>query len=416
VGVEESSTNAINPSSIDNIGSIFQPSNFDSGLLEYNLLGSNANDERKDLYNGELKSLGAYADFNVGLKKWNFNAGLRYQKDEILVNWDIGNLFPREGESTQDYNNLYPSLNIKYALNELHALRLAVSRTLTLPEFKEVSPFEYVSPTGQITRGNTDVMASKNINYDLKWEYFPSTGQLVSLSAFYKDISDPINKVRDRGSAGVFSYFNSAEKAEVFGFEAETRLDLIKPQVNEEDGTRNGYGLNMVLNATRMWHTQDLREVYNEDGDLVRTFRYKGIDKTDLQGASDWIFNSSLNFNTVGENQFSASINANYASDKIFALGVPTDQTNRDIFYDDAIIEKGFVVLNAVVSKVIAKKFKLTFVGKNLLNPEIKQTQSILTNVSEVASDPSATRIEVDETVQSYTTGVGLSLGLSYRF
>ena len=416
VGVEETSTNAINPSSIDNIGSIFQLSNFDSGVLELNLLGSNANDERKDIYTGELDSKAAFTDFNVGLNKWNINAGLRFQKDEITVNYDIGNLFPRIGESVQEYNNLYPSLNIKYALNDFHALRLSMSRTLTLPEFKEVSPFEYVSPTGQVIRGNVDVRASKNLNYDVKWEYFPSTTQLVSFSAFYKDISDPINKVRDRGSAGVFSYFNSAEKAEVFGLEAETRVDLINPDFNEEDGTKSGNSLNLVLNATRMWHSQDLKEIFNEEGTLLRTFRYKGIEKTDLQGASDWIFNSSLNFNSVGINQFSASLNANYASDKIYALGVPTDQSNRDIFYDDAIVEKGFVVLNAVVSKVIAKNWKLTLIGKNLLNPEIKQTQSILKNVAEIASDPSTKRLEVDETVSSYTTGVGLSLGLRYNF
>ena len=416
VGVEETSTNAINPSSIDNIGSIFQQSNFDSGVLELNLLGSNANDERKDIYTGELDSKAAFTDFNVGLNKWNINAGLRFQKDEITVNYDIGNLFPRIGESVQEYNNLYPSLNIKYALNDFHALRLSMSRTLTLPEFKEVSPFEYVSPTGQVIRGNVDVRASKNLNYDVKWEYFPSTTQLVSFSAFYKDISDPINKVRDRGSAGVFSYFNSAEKAEVFGLEAETRVDLINPDFNEEDGTKSGNSLNLVLNATRMWHSQDLKEIFNEEGTLLRTFRYKGIEKTDLQGASDWIFNSSLNFNSVGINQFSASLNANYASDKIYALGVPTDQSNRDIFYDDAIVEKGFVVLNAVVSTVIAKNWKLTLIGKNLLNPEIKQTQSILKNVAEIASDPSAKRLEVDETVSSYTTGVGLSLGLRYNF
>ena len=406
----------INPSSIDNIGSIFQQSNFDNDILEINLLGSNANDERKDIYSGELDSKAAFADFNISIDKWNFNAGLRYQKDEILVNYDIGNLFPRSGESFQDYNNLYPSLNIKYSLNELNSIRLAFSKTLTMPEFKEVSPFEYVSPTGQIIRGNVDVRASTNLNYDLKWEYFPSAAQLVSVSAFYKDISDPINKVRDRGSAGVFSYFNSAEKAEVFGLEAESRLDLIKPQINDDDGTQSGYGLNMVFNATRMWHSQDLKEIYNEDGDLIRTFRYKGIDKTDLQGASDWIFNTSINFNTTGENKFSAALNANYASDKIYALGVPTDQSNRDIFYDDAIVEKGFVVLNAVVSKKIAKKFKLTLTGKNLLNPKIKQTQRILKNVSEIASNPDATRIEDDETVRSYTTGVGLSLGINYRF
>ncbi|CAM4184415.1 TonB-dependent receptor [Zobellia nedashkovskayae] len=407
VGVEEQSTNTINPPSIDNLGSIFRQSNFDAGLLEINLLGSNANGERKDLYLGTLDSKAAFFAFNVGLDKWNFDAGIRYQNDEINVTYDIGNLSPRTGESNQDYSNFYPSLNIKYTLNELHALRLAVSRTITLPEFKEIAPFSYVSPTGQISRGNPDLIASKDINLDLKWEYFPSAGQLVSVAAFYKDISDPINRVRETGSAGIFSYFNSGEKAEIFGLEAETKLDLVKPIFNDDDGSESGYDLNMVLNVTRMWHQQDLKEIYNENGTLVRSFQYKGITESDLQGASDWIFNTSLNFEAATENPFAASLTANYASDKIYSLGVPTDQTNRDIFYDDAVVEKGFVVLNALISKEIGEHLKISLTGQNLLNPKIEQTQLVRNPVTE---------IETEQTVLSYTTGMDISLGLSYKF
>ncbi|WP_282048450.1 TonB-dependent receptor [Maribacter aquivivus] len=407
VGVEEVNTNAVNPSSIDDLGAVFRQSYFDAGLLEINLLGSNANDERKDIYLGTLDSKAAFFSFNVGLDQWNFDAGLRFQRDEIKVAYDIGNLSPRTGDSNQDYSNFYPSLNIKYTINELNALRLAVSRTITLPEFKEIAPFNYVSPTGQITRGNPDLIASKDINLDLKWEYFPSAAQLVSVAAFYKDISDPINRVRERGSAGIFSYFNSGEKAEIFGLEAETKLDLVTPAYNDDDGSESGYNLNMVLNVTRMWHQQDLKEIYNDEGNLLRSFQYKGITKTDLQGASDWIFNTSLNYDTAGDNPFAASINANYASDKIYSLGVPTDQTNRDIFYDDAIVENGFVVLNAQISKEFGEHIKVSLTGKNLLNPEIKQTQLIRNPVTE---------IELEQTVSSYSTGMGISLGLNYKF
>ncbi|TDT41821.1 TonB-dependent receptor [Maribacter spongiicola] len=407
VGVEEVNTNAVNPTSIDDLGAIFRQSYFDAGLLEINLLGSNANGERKDIYLGTLDSKAAFFSFNVGLEKWNFDAGLRFQRDEIEVAYDIGNLSPRTGESNQDYSNFYPSLNIKYTINELHALRLAVSRTITLPEFKEIAPFSYVSPTGQISRGNPDLIASKDINMDLKWEYFPSAGQLVSVAAFYKDISDPINRVRERGSAGIFSYFNSGEKAEIFGLEAETKIDLVTPAYNDDNGSESGYNLNMVLNVTRMWHQQDLKEIFNENGNLLRSFQYKGITETDLQGASDWIFNTSLNYDTAGDNPFAASINANYASNKIYSLGVPTDQTNRDIFYDDAIIENGFVVLNAQISKEFGEHIKVSLTGKNLLNPEIKQTQLIRNPVTE---------IETEQTVSSYSTGMGISLGLNYKF
>ncbi len=398
VGVEERATNAINPSSIDNLGGIFNRANLDSGVLKLNEL-------LPDLYKGKLESKAAFADFNVGLSKWNINAGMRFQNDNIRVNYDVGNIPGRIGESVKDYNNLYPSLNLKYDLNDKNALRLALSKTITLPEFKEISPFEYVSQTGQIIRGNPDLEASKDLNYDLKWEYFPATGQVVSLAAFYKDIQDPINKVQDRGSAGVFSYFNSGDKAEVYGFELETKVDLIN--ADEEGETPTGINLDLNFNATRMWHSQDLKEVRDADGNFIRTFRYKNLTKTDLEGASDWIVNASLNFSTPTENPFSGSLTANYASDKIFALGAPEIQSQSETFYNDAIIEKGFVVLDAVLSKEFGEHWRLRFIGRNLLNPEIRRTQLV---------KPSTTGIETDQTVRSYTSGANLSLGINYSF
>lgn len=400
VGVEEQSVNTINPPSIDNLGAIFQQANFDAGLLQLNVL-------RPDLYKGTLESRSAFADFNVGLNRWNFNAGLRFQQDQIDVSYDVGNIPGRVGATSKEYNNLYPSANIKYDFNDQHALRLAVSRTITLPEFKEIAPFEYVSQVGQVTRGNPELEASRDINYDLKWEYFPSNGELVSLAAFYKEISDPINKVQDRGSAGVFSFFNSGEKAEVYGIEAETRIDLLKPVENLDDNSTSGIGLGLVFNATRMWHSQDLKEVRAADGTFIRTFRYKGLTETDLQGASDWILNTSLNFTTAGENPIDASLTANYASDKIFALGAPEIQTEQETFYNDAIIEKGFVLLDAVLSKEWGNHWQLRLIGRNLLNPEIKRTQLVR---------PSTTGIETEEVVRSYTAGAQLRLGLTYTF
>ncbi|MCV6630591.1 MAG: TonB-dependent receptor [Flavobacteriaceae bacterium] len=410
VGVEEAFTNAILGNSIDDFDNVFQIENFQglSPVLEINLLGSNAKGERQDIYSGELDSKSAYLNYNYGFGKWHINAGLRYQKDAISVNYDIGNLFPRTGESVQEYDNIYPSLNLKYALAENKNLRFGFSKTITLPEFKEISPFEYVSPTGQVTRGNTDLVASNNYNFDLKWEYFPTSGQLVSAAAFYKLIQDPINKVRDRGSAGVFSYFNSGEEATVFGVELETRLDVLNWFEKNEDREN---ALNLVFNATRMWHKQDLKVIKNENGVVERSFQYKNITETDLQGASDWIFNSTLSYTSSKESPFTASLTANYASDKIFALGVPTDQVNSDRFYDDAIVEKGFVVLDAILSKEFGSHWSVKFAAKNLLNPEIRMTQMIgsVDNQSGVFS-------EREETVMSYDLGMNFSLGLRYKF
>ncbi|CAM4337011.1 TonB-dependent receptor [Gillisia hiemivivida] len=394
LGLEESNINTLNPTSIDNLSRVFTPENLQNGSLTLNILAP-------DRYLATLESTAGFVSANYNLNKFNFNLGLRYQKDDLNVKYDVGNIPGRFGISDKSYNNFYPSINLKYAANERNNFRVAASKTITLPEFKEIAPFEYVSPTGQVTRGNPDLEASTNYNFDVKWEFFPTANQLVSLTGFYKKIEDPINKVQDRGSAGVFSFFNSAEKAEIYGLEVETKLNLIKAE------DESGINLDLNLNASRMWHSQDLKELRDAQGVFLKTFRYKGLTETDLQGASDWIFNGSLNFSTNSPNPFLATVTANYASDKIFALGAPEIQTQSETFYNDAIIEKGFVTLNTVISKDFGEHWGIRLSGKNLLNPEIKRTQNVR---------PSTTGIESTETVRSYTRGATISLGLNYNF
>lgn len=393
-GADEITLNSVNPPSIDDLSSVFTTENFENGNLDFNRL-------KADRYTGTLESTGGFASFNLGAGKWNLNLGARYQQDKVEVIFDVNNYPSNQPNfAFKSYDNIYPSLNLKYSPSENSNIRIAASKTITLPEFKEIAPFEYVSQTGQITRGNPNLEASRNLNLDLKYEFFPSTGQLISLTGFYKKIQDPINKVQDRGSAGVFSYFNAGEEANIYGLELETRLDIINAEEPE------GIDLDIAFNVSRMWHKQDLKEVVNE-GTFIRTFRYNNKTEIGLQGASDWIFNGSLNFSTDSENPFRASLVGNYASDKIYALGASEVQTKTDVFYNDEIVEKGFVTLDAILSKDLSKNWQLQIRGQNLLDPKIERVQNIR---------PSSTGIESSHTVRSYSKGVVLSLGVNYSF
>lgn len=394
-GAEENDLNTLNPNSIDDFSNVFTPENFNNGDIDLRVLPT-------DLYRANLTSYGGFASFNYGKGKWNLNIGARFQRDELDVRFRINNYpstLPKY--SFKEYDNIYPSLNLKFSPGENSNIRLAASKTITLPEFKEIAPFRYVSQTGQVTKGNPDLEASTNYNLDLKYEFFPSNGQLVSLTGFYKKIEDPINKVQDRGAAGVFSYFNAGEEANIYGIELETRVDII----DSEDENAIDFGVG--FNASRMWHKQDLKDVY-EDGTFIRTFQYNNKTEVGLQGASDWIFNGSLNFSTENSDRaFRGSIVANYQSDKIYALGAPEVQTQTDVFYNDEIVEKGFVTLDAIISKNFGENWSVQFRGQNLLNPEIERYQAVR---------PSTTGIEADQTVRSYSRGAVLSLGVGYSF
>ena len=366
--------------------------NLDEALLDESLYESGdliLKDNRKpDTYNATLNALAGYVDFGLELKKWTGSVGVRYERDEINVDWDVSNFPGREGSQTNTYDNILPALNVKYQLTEKSSLRFAASKTVTLPEFKELAPFEYVSPTGRVTGGNPNLKNSENYNFDLKWEMFPASKELISVTGFYKQINDPINMAQTRGSSGNFYFDNTGEQANVYGLEAEARLGIIKAETTEQPG------LDVILNATKMWFNQDLLE----------DFQYNNKTESDLQGAAGFIFNGALTYSNNKEKAFIATVSANYSSDKIFALGAPEDKENSDKYFNAEIIENGFTTLDVIVSKQFSNRIGVKFSGKNLLNPEIKQTQEVT---------PFTTGETTNETVLSYKKGISLNLGVT---
>lgn len=369
--------------SVDELSTTFVQSNLNNGL--------NLRVGEIDLFTGELNVLAAFTNLDFALnEKFSGNLGVRFEMDEINVAWDVANYVGRIGSTSKTYENLFPSLNLKYEVAENQYLRFASSITQTLPEFKELSPFEYVSPTGRVSKGNPDLEKSDVLNFDLKWEFFPSRGEVFSLTGFYKRIKNPINLAQSRGSSGNFQFYNTGDRALVKGLELEARTSFIK---NEDDDTV----LSFTANLTKMWFTQDLYDI----------FQYKGKTDSDLQGASDFIANGSLSYSSNTENEFIATLTGNYSSDKVFALGSPEDFVSSATLYNDEIIEKGFVTLDLVLSKKLSEKLSVKLVGRNLLDPSIKQTQ-LIRNVN--------TEVETNETVSSYKQGVQLSLGIKYSF
>jgi outer membrane receptor protein involved in Fe transport len=365
---------------VDDLSSVFTQYNFNNRTT---ILRT----PNPDIYLASLDVAAAYANYDFAFGKLSGNIGGRYEFNKIDLEWDVAN-FSGAPRTSKTYNSILPSLNLKYELNEVQFVRIALSKTNTLPEFKELAPFEYVSPNGRVTKGNPNLEKSDNFNVDLKWEMFPENGGLLSATGFYKQIKNPINLALTRGSSGYFVFDNTGEEANIYGLEFEGRKDLI-----DTDNSK----LNLNVNMTKMWFNQDLK----------KNFQYKGKTETNLQGASDFILNTALSFSTKSEREFVATTAVNYSSDKIAVLGAPEDQSSSETLYNDEIIEKGFVTLDLVVSKKLSEKLSLTIRGKNLLNPAIEQTQLVRSLVNGV---------ETDETVVSYKKGSQVTLSLAYKF
>jgi outer membrane receptor protein involved in Fe transport len=126
-----------------------------------------------------------------------------------------------------DNTDVLPGLNLVYKLTPDQNLRAAFSQTVNRPEFRELAPFEFTDIVGgRAVVGNPDLKRAKIMNADLRWEWFPAggagDGEVVAVSAFWKDFTDPIERVVEATAQFRNSYEN-ARGARNIGVEVEGR-------------------------------------------------------------------------------------------------------------------------------------------------------------------------------------------------
>ena len=100
-----------------------------------------------------------------------------------------------KSESSRHYrtNDFFPSLNTTYKLNDRHQMRFSYGRSINRSEFREVSPSVYYDfDLASDVQGNTELRSCYIDNIDLRYEFYPSRGESISLAAFYKHFDDQL--------------------------------------------------------------------------------------------------------------------------------------------------------------------------------------------------------------------------------
>ena len=358
--------NAINPQ----IGQTNRP-----GLLENTYKGV------LDIYAGYVN-----AEFNLGEDdKWLIVPGVRLESFTQRIVYDVINLISTD-PGFRDTNNTFvlPSLNVRYAINEDQNLRFSASKTVSVPEFKEMAPFVYEDVTQRIG-GNPDLLNdpsfSEIYNVDLKYDWFITKSELLSLGVFGKQINDPVNLVIANDATGTQRYFRTGDNAQILGVEFEVRKQVLQ-DADEESILSAGF------NVTYMHTEQELRST--TEGLFTST-----LDRTDeLQGASPLILNADVNYTpTFGKYKPAANLIFSYFSDRIAALG--SGQLGN-------IVEKGIPTLDFTLRNEITENFQINFSAKNILDPSIER-------VREGTSFG-------DVTLSKYKRGIDLGIQLKYNF
>ncbi|HSA56107.1 MAG TPA: TonB-dependent receptor [Gemmatimonadaceae bacterium] len=152
--------------------------------------------------------------------------GARYERDRLVVDATSTLGQPVQAENT--WTDVLPSLAMNVSLSEFQNLRISVSRTLARPEYRELVPIKSRDVlNGDDLEGNPDLQRTRIQNADVRWEWYPASGEVVSIGLFAKRFDDPIERVyRAAGASSRFVGFVNAERAENYGVELELRKGL----------------------------------------------------------------------------------------------------------------------------------------------------------------------------------------------
>lgn len=123
--------------------------------------------------------------------------------------------------------DVLPSLALNARLSDVQNLRLSVSQTLSRPEYRELAEISYRDlVNNQEVVGNADLVRALIQNYDLRWEMYPGSGEVLSLGVFAKRFRNPIEQIEIATSGGNQLSYTNAESALNYGAELEARKAL----------------------------------------------------------------------------------------------------------------------------------------------------------------------------------------------
>lgn len=333
-------------------------------------------------YKSEVFNNAGFANIDYKFnERFTAQLGVRYDNLDQQIEYNSA-IFPNGGMVDKNYSKILPALNMKYELNDRHNLRFSASKTYTTPLLLEMAPYEY-EDIDELSYGNKDIYPSDNYNADLKWEWFPNRGELISLTAFGKYIMNPIARITVASSANTVSFANVGDTGTVFGLEGEVRKDLYS------NGNSRFY---TFLNATYLNTSQELdsEKIRNENTTVSANF----IDTKDkMTGASDFLANANLGWEQKWRgNTLDFVVSYSHISDAVYALGYETIG-NR--------VDKAINTLDAVVRFKLNNGVGFSLNGKNLLNPTFKRVQE---------------NIAQDFTVREFKKGINLGASVSYEF
>lgn len=350
-------------------------------------------------YSANQRIFGGYIGLNHPLfKVVKMSYGVRVEKTDMFYTGqdNAGQRFYRN-ENTLNELNILPSLNANYIITEKMNVRLGASRSVARPSFREKSIAQIYDPiTKRTFNGNINLKQTNINNFDVRYEFYMSPKELISVSGFYKQFDGHIEMVSEAVAPDNISARNSG-KADLLGVELEVRKAFAKKEKSE---FLNRFFLNVnvsliqsrvdmkTVNVGTQGETEfDLRTQNLREGETLEQFR-------PMAGQSPYAINAGISYD-FPKRETSISVNYNVQGEQ---LSIIASGRQPDVYTDPF----HSLNVNAYRNFGAKEKSKITLSVNNLLNDRVALVYKSFGSENEIYS--------------TYKPGIQFNVKYTYTF
>ena len=385
----------------------FATENFgEDGFLEYVISGMQANDA--DFYEGDQHIHAAYlmGEFTF-LRKLHLTGGVRMEdaRTETTTQWRYSSADERPDTTVvNDATDWLPAATLVFNATDKFNIRFAYSKTLARPDFRELSRTSYYNVDDRVFVYNRGMLKqSYSNNYDLRVEWYPQVGEVISLSGFIKKFKDPVEMITQmESSMQKFNIYSiNLDEATVKGIELNVRksLGFIAPGSFLQDVYLSG-------NATLIKGDVNYTALRNEEN----------IRRRPLMGLAPYTVNAGLSYQG---NIFGASLNYGRNGRKLVMSG---DYEKYDQY------EAPRDILDLQIStRLLKERMEIKFNASDLLQQDVVVYRNCSWNINyDNNTEPDGAYTDLTALGMNYDKGdwvlnrtkkgVSLSLSVSYKF
>jgi TonB-dependent receptor len=158
-----------------------------------------------DSFKGAEKIYAGYVMNTVDIGRLRINVGLRVENTRVDYTGHQEGTDTTTGvtsvstvSGSSSYTDLFPSVQLRYALGSVTNVRAAVTRAIARPNYSDLAPHISGDTCGGVcntltnaaSAGNPDLKPQHAWNYDLLFEHYLPAAGIVSGGLFYKQIND----------------------------------------------------------------------------------------------------------------------------------------------------------------------------------------------------------------------------------